>query len=340
MQRALSGSLLVHAAVLGIALIGFSWPGPEDAPAAEAVNVSIISMSSVSANAAEVVQSDSTANLVSSGVTSVAPSTIEPIEPEAVESVAERVVPLPPDQQPPVSDEPIEPMPVDEIEPVEPRPQESAESEPQPPVEVDLQAALAEPAIEMAALSSPAISRLASQPVAASASATIEPLSSQEQKTVPIPQVLSFERTGRPTYPKPTPKPPQQTPRPVAPQPSQSGNGGANDGDAVAAAGSTAQQAGSGNGGDAEVAQYPGDVLRKLRRALRSTNGPRGEVVVRFTVLADGRVSAVSIGRSSGNAAVDQAGLATVSRAAPFPPIPPGANRSDWTFDVPLAFGG
>jgi periplasmic protein TonB len=324
MQRALSGSLMVHAAVLGIALVGFSWSEPEDAPAAEAVNVSIISMLRVSANATEVVQSDSTANLVSSGVTEVAPSTIEPIKSETVESVAE----------------PIEPMPVDDIEPVEPRPQEPAESEPQPPVEVDLQAALVEPAIAMTALSSPAISSLASQPVVAPVSATIEPRSSQELRTAPIPQMLSFERTGRPTYPKPTPEPPQQTPRPVAPQPIQSGNSGANDSDAVAAAGSTAQQAGSGNGGDAEVAQYPGDVLRKLRRALRSTNGPRGEVVVRFTVLADGRVSGVSIGSSSGNAAVDQAGLATVSRAAPFPPIPPGANRSDWTFDVPLAFGG
>ena len=312
MQRALPGSLLVHAAVLGIALVGFSWPEPDDAPAAEAVNVSIISMSSVSANATEVVQSDSTVNLVSSGVTAVAPSTIEPIEP----------------------------MPVDEIEPVEPPSQEPAESEPQPPVEVDLQAALAEPAIEVVALSSPAISSLASQPVAATAPATVEPLSSPELKAAPMPQMLSFERTGRPTYPKPTPEPSQQTARPVAPQPSQSGNGGVNESDAVAAAGSTAQQAGSGNGGDAEVAQYPGDILRKLRRALRSTNGSRGEVVVRFTVLADGRVSAVSIGRSSGNAAVDQAGLATVSRAAPFPPIPPGANRSDWTFDVPLAFGG
>jgi protein TonB len=61
---------------------------------------------------------------------------------------------------------------------------------------------------------------------------------------------------------------------------------------------------------------------------------------VRFTVLADGSVAGISIGRSSGNAAIDQAGLATVSRAAPFPPIPDGANRADWTFDVPLEFRG
>jgi protein TonB len=62
--------------------------------------------------------------------------------------------------------------------------------------------------------------------------------------------------------------------------------------------------------------------------------------VVRFTVLANGQVTDLGIGRSSGNGAVDQAGLATVSRAAPFPVIPNAANRSSWTFDVPLAFGG
>ena len=126
----------------------------------------------------------------------------------------------------------------------------------------------------------------------------------------------------------------------ATPPPSAAGNGGSNNADAVASAGSTAQQVGAGNGGDAEVAKYPSEVLRKLRRALRSSNGPRGEVVVRFTVLANGQVTDVGIGSSSGNGAVDQAGLATVDRAAPFPGIPAAANRSSWTFDVPLAFGG
>lgn len=341
MQRALPGSLLVHAAVLGIALVGFSWPEADDAPAAEAVNVSIISMSSVSANATEVVRSDSTVNLVSSGVTAVAPSMIEQIEPETVESVSQPVARLSPEQQQRVPDGSIESMAVEVIEPLKPRPQEEpAKPEPQSAVEIEPQAVLAEPTIEMAVQSSAAISSVASQPAAASAPATIEPLSSEELKAAPTPRTLSFERTDRPTYPKPMPEPPQQTPRPVTPQPSQSGNGGANNADAVASIASVAQQAASGNGGDAEVARYPGEVLRKLRRALRSTNGPRGEVVVRFTVSNNGQVSGVSIGRSSGNPAVDQAGVATVNRAAPFPPIPAQANRSSWTFDVPLAFGG
>ena len=73
MRRALPGSALVHVAVLGTALVGFSWPEGEDAPAAKAVTVSIVSMTSVSANATEVVQSDSTVSLVSSGVATTRP---------------------------------------------------------------------------------------------------------------------------------------------------------------------------------------------------------------------------------------------------------------------------
>jgi periplasmic protein TonB len=289
MQRALPGSLLVHAVVLGVALAGFTWPEADDAPAAEAVSVSIIAMSSVATNATELIESDATENLVSSGaVASVAPA-VQPVQPQTVAAVSEPVSALSPEPQQPV------------VEPAEPRPLE--------PVEVETVV------------------------LTASASA-IEPVSSVELKVAPVPQMLSQERTSRPTYPKPE----AQQPRPQ--QPSQGGNGGANEADAVAAAGGAVQPASAGSGGDGAAARYPGDVLRKLRRVLRSTNGLSGEVVVRFTVLADGSVAGISIGRSSGNAAIDQAGLATVSRAAPFPPIPDGANRADWTFDVPLEFRG
>lgn len=314
MQWALPGSALVHAAVIGLALIGFAWPEPEDAPAAEAVSVSIVTLSNVSANATELVQSHSTVNLVSSGsAASAAP--IESLEPETV-------APVQPAAQQPLRSDPVEPGPVDavELEPPEPL--------------------MANPTIELAELSSTALSAQTSQAVAATPAPTLAPVSSADLKTAPVPKTLSFQRPSQPTDPRPAPAPVQPKPRAPAPQPSQSGNGGTSDADAIAAAGGAAQQAGAGNGGDAEVARYPSEVLGRLRRALRSNSSSRGEVVVRFTVLANGQVSGISIGRSSGNATVDQAGLATVTRAAPFPPIPPQANRSNWTFDVPLAFGG
>jgi periplasmic protein TonB len=61
-------------------------------------------------------------------------------------------------------------------------------------------------------------------------------------------------------------------------------------------------------------------------------------VHVSFSVGANGGVSAIRIARSSGYAVLDEAALATVQRAAPFPAIPAGAGRSSWTFSVPLAF--
>lgn len=319
MQRALPGSLLIHAGVIGIALVGFSWPEADDAPAAQSVSVSIVAMSTVSSNASEVVQSDSTENMTSPGATATMPPTLQAIEPRAVQTIAETTVPLPPPTQPPVPNEPVEPM---EAEAIEPLPLEQAE--------------LAPARTDLAELSSTAISPVASQAVVPATPPALEPISNEEAKLAPVPAKLSFERPSKPTE---RPRPPQQDkPRPAAP--TQAGNGGTGNADSVASAGAPSQQASSGNGGDAEVARYPSQVVGKLRRALRSGNGPRGEVLVRFTVHANGEVSGISVGRSSGNAAVDQAGLAIVTRAAPFPPIPPAAARADWTFDVPLAFGG
>lgn len=327
MQRALPGSVLAHVAVIGTAFVGFSWPEPEDAAAAATVSVSIVTMSTVSANATTVVESDSTVDHVSAGTVTTTPPPIEPIEPDLVAPTTDAVAPLVPETQQPINEAAIEALEPDSVEPV-----------------VAIVPELAEPLMplgttaEVAVLSSIVPNNLASQPVAATPSDTIQPVTSEDLKQAPVPQALSFVRPSKPTNPKPQT---QQAPRqPVTPPPNTAGNGGASNAVVVAAARATTQQVGQGNGGDAEIARYPSDVLRKLRRALRSNSGQRGEVVVRFTVLANGHVAEVSIARSSGNSALDQAGLATVGRAAPFPAIPAAANRPSWTFDVPLAFGG
>lgn len=305
MQRALPGSVLGHAVVLGAALVGFSWPEADDAPAPDAVSVSIVVISNVASNATELIQSDATESLISSGAKTSAPAVVQPIGPETVAALTGRVAPLPSGPQQPVSEPVVEPMAAEAIEVAEP--------------------------------SSPELV-VAETAILTTSAATIEPFSSVDLKIAPVPQTLTLQRTSRPSYPKPEQQQPRQ--QQPAPQPSQAGNGGANNADAVAAAGGAVQRASVGSGGEAEVARYPSEVLRKLRRVLRSTTGHSGEVVVRFTVLTNGSVTGVSIGRSSGNAAVDEAGVATVNRAAPFPPIPAAANRSDWTFDVPLEFRG
>jgi protein TonB len=93
----------------------------------------------------------------------------------------------------------------------------------------------------------------------------------------------------------------------------------------------------------ATVSNYPGNVASTLRRALRyplEAAGRRlkGEVLVAFTVLADGNVSRIRVVRSSGSPILDMAAVETVRRVAPFPAIPAEAARENWSLTVPLVF--
>src|SRR6188768_2017967 len=84
MRYALSGSTLVHAGIFGAALLGFVWPQPEDAPAAGAVTVDIITMESVSTNASSTLETATAQNQVSAGAEPVKSQTVEPVEPETL----------------------------------------------------------------------------------------------------------------------------------------------------------------------------------------------------------------------------------------------------------------
>lgn len=92
--------------------------------------------------------------------------------------------------------------------------------------------------------------------------------------------------------------------------------------------------------GNASVSNYPGKIVRKLRRSLRYPRKAkvRGEVHVRFVVSANGSARSIRIVRSSGSPILDKAALDTVRRASPFPAIPREAGRKSWSFTVPLAF--
>ena len=142
--------------------------------------------------------------------------------------------------------------------------------------------------------------------------------------------------------PVPFTRPPGLTRKAAAtpPPPQQAGNGGKSNQDSAAAR-TSGGQAGAGTGGTAEEARYPGQVERKVSRALRypkDARGAGGEVTVSFAVASSGQLLRVSVQRSSGNAAIDEAGIASVQRAAPFPPFPSGTSRSLWEFSVPLLF--
>ncbi|MFH2014738.1 MAG: TonB family protein [Pseudomonadota bacterium] len=128
------------------------------------------------------------------------------------------------------------------------------------------------------------------------------------------------------------------------------GSGGTNKADGRKGAadgevgGTRADRAGKGKGsapGNAAVTNYPGKVRGKISRAVgrisrRDRAGAERDVTVAFTVTASGALGGLSIARSSGSPSLDQAALAAVRRAAPFPAIPEGAGRKTWQFTIPL----
>ncbi|MBB3930651.1 protein TonB [Kaistia hirudinis] len=88
--------------------------------------------------------------------------------------------------------------------------------------------------------------------------------------------------------------------------------------------------------GNAFKAGYAARVAAKLRRARRAIDDSdaRGTAHVAFVIGAGGAISALRLVASSGNGDVDRAALATVQRAAPFPPPP----KSPYPIRVPIEF--
>lgn len=324
MRFALPSSALVHASVIGSLFIGFNWQQAEDAAAPAPVSVSIISVSTALANDSETLEHDSTISAVSAGsITSdeKAVELIEPLQPETTAAEVAEVVE--PTEAPPLEADVAEPL--DELIEADP-------TEAEPFVE-PIEAELTE--LVTADVSTELVSALA--PVQAE---TIEVAELVE--AVELPQVaMPTTRDQRPAD-QPEKSRENQLRREAAqrPRPTQAGNGGNAAADSVAAArpqAALAVASNTGAGGEAEVAKYTSQVMNKLRRASRQI-GQSGEPWVRFTVQTNGQVGGVSVIKSSGKPEVDNAALALVQRAAPFPAIPPASNRSTWTFELPITF--
>lgn len=85
--------------------------------------------------------------------------------------------------------------------------------------------------------------------------------------------------------------------------------------------------------GNAAASNYPGIVQQKIARQRLPRIAAAQTLWLRFTVSSTGRLEQISVRASSGDPRFDRAGLELVKRASPFPPPPPGANR---TFNIPL----
>lgn len=115
---------------------------------------------------------------------------------------------------------------------------------------------------------------------------------------------------------------------------------------AAAARNNQGQAGARGNvqtGGQASASSYNAMVVAHLQRfrtypAEARARGTTGISAVRFSLNANGAVISVSLARGSGAAVLDQAALAMVRRASPFPPIPPGLGRSSMSFTAPVRF--
>lgn len=96
-------------------------------------------------------------------------------------------------------------------------------------------------------------------------------------------------------------------------------------------------------GGPALVSSYQAQVLAHLSRFRAypeeaRSRGITGVVSVRFALASDGKVVSASLLRTSGAAMLDEAALAMVRRASPFPPFPAGLNRARMEFAAPVRF--
>jgi protein TonB len=120
-------------------------------------------------------------------------------------------------------------------------------------------------------------------------------------------------------------------------------------------------RSGSGQGGSpSDLAERPGGkasttaraqeaYLRRLYKRVRdnlvyppdlAASLEQGEVVVSFTLRADGSIADVRVSRASGYRQFDDAAAAAVRRSAPFPPLPATmtGGRSSLAVDAPITF--
>jgi len=74
------------------------------------------------------------------------------------------------------------------------------------------------------------------------------------------------------------------------------------------------------------------------RRKLNPNSRDQGTVVVRFVIEPDGRVSSRQVAQSSGSKRLDDAALASIERASPFPPFPEGVGTQAIVVNLPFRF--
>lgn len=186
----------------------------------------------------------------------------------------------------------------------------------------------------------PAISA-PSRPVAPAIATDMPVLASVEAapERLPVPEVPS--PTHRHQEPDPQTAPPTAG---MAPQPTERPRARPAETDAPAVARQVASGVGdaglrgsarsmpapdlSGAERQSAASAWAADIQQRIARYQAYPRGSRdeGRVRVAMVILPGGQLSGVSVAQSSGSASLDQAAIAAVRRAAPFPPAPAALN--------------
>jgi len=92
-------------------------------------------------------------------------------------------------------------------------------------------------------------------------------------------------------------------------------------------------------GGTTQRRAYLGTLSKSIERAkVNPRSRQAGTVMVRFTVSPDGKLVSRVIERSSGSRVLDDAAVAALDRAAPFPPMPQNVAQGPIEVSVPFEF--
>lgn len=199
----------------------------------------------------------------------------------------------------------------------------------QPPIAPDLPAP---PLPRSPELPAPSTANTATAPTALMPAITPAPTRPQMRPALAQPQARA---DAPPTQPQPQPQPPAAS----APRAAQTAKGA---GPAAEAGQSQdrAQQTGAGRAASQRLmAQWGGQVRAKIERKKRYPAGTRaaGKVILRLRLDAAGALHSVSVRRSSGDRALDQAALNAVTQAR-LPRAPKGLGTGLFTFDLPMSF--
>ncbi|WP_341235241.1 TonB family protein [uncultured Sulfitobacter sp.] len=221
-------------------------------------------------------------------------------------------------EEPPVEPEPVEPVKAQAVQPepvVEPVPTPMPELTQQMTPTPTMMAALTPlPAAPTAPVTAEAPKP---ETITAEPPETQAPLQSQRPK----------EKTPEVVKKKPKKKPVKKVEtRGNAKRNNTKGADAGQNKDAKATTTGQTQKAAS-QAGNAAVSNYPGQVMRRISRVGKPRVKSKGEAVIAFTISASGGLGGVSVARSSGSAALDQAALTLIRKAAPFPKPPAGARR-------------